>query len=52
MNKQPQLPTIEKKKTLDTKKLEILAKKVKKYFEEENKYLKEQNEKYGLSKTI
>jgi mannitol-1-phosphate/altronate dehydrogenase len=46
---QTKLPLVKKK--VDSKKFETLAKKVRKYFEEENKYIKDRNESYGYNKT-
>lgn len=43
MNKNT-LPEVKNKKKIDVKKFVSLAKKVKKYFEEEEKYLKEKND--------
>lgn len=46
MEKSAQLPTIRKKKMIDVKKIEILAKKVRKIVEEEMKYLQDKSNEY------
>lgn len=50
MNKISKLPTVNKKKMMDPKKFEALAKRVRKTFEEEEKYLREHTDRYGYLK--
>lgn len=51
MNTSTQLPKVEKRKKINVKKLEQLAKKVRKYFDEEARYMQERNLRYGDNKT-
>ncbi len=51
MNTLAQFPKVEKRKKIDVKKLEQLAKKVRKYFEEEDIYMQKRNLRYGNNKT-
>lgn len=45
------LPKINKKKRIEAKRFEALAKKVKKYFEEEVSYIRNKNADYGNNQT-
>jgi len=51
MNTLDELPKIEKKEKINSRKFELLAKRVRQYFEEEAKYLSNQTTVYGNNKT-